>query len=102
MPRPREAIELMQETLIGEAAATGSAGVVLTDDELGEAEGLRHASRAVMDGATRHGTARLRRKDGSEIEVAYVSFRGSISALQQVVTVSWAVDAKRNGSGGGF
>ena len=132
MPRPREAIELLQETLIGEAAATGSAGIVLTDDDLrylaandaacdllgysrvellalevsdvvlGEAEGLRHASRAVMDGATRHGTARLRRKDGSEIEVAYVSFRGSISALQQVVTVSWAVDAKRNGSGGGF
>jgi len=132
MPRPREAIELLQETLIGEAAATGSAGIVLTDDDLrylaandaacdlvgysrgellalevsdvvlGEAEGLRHASRAVMDGATRHGTVRLRRKDGSEIEVAYVSFRGSISALQQVVTVSWAVDAKRNGSGGGF
>jgi len=132
MQRPREAIELLQETLIGEAAATGSAGIVLTDDDLrylaandaacdllgysrvellalevsdvvlGEAEGLRHASRAVMDGATRHGTARLRRKDGSEIEVAYVSFRGSISALQQVVTVSWAVDAKRNGSGGGF
>src|SRR5215207_5863332 len=34
MLRPRGAIELLQETLIGEAAATGSAGVVLSDDDL--------------------------------------------------------------------
>ena len=132
MVRARGAMELLQETLIGEAAATGSAAVVLTDDDLryvaandaacdllgysrpellalevsdvvlGEPEGLRHASRAVIDGATHHGTARVRRKDGSEVDVAYVSFRGSISALQQVVTVTWRLESKRNGSGGGF
>ena len=132
MSRPRGAIELMQETLIGEATATGSAAVVLSDDDLhyvaandaacdllgysrrellaldvsdvvlGEAEGLRHASGAVIDGATHHGNARVRRKDGLEIDVAYVSFRGSFSALRQVVTVTWPIDAKRNGSGGGF
>jgi PAS domain S-box-containing protein len=132
MSRPCGAIELMHETLIGEAAATGSAAVVLSDDDLryvaandaacdllgysrlellaldvsdvvlGEADGLRHASRAVIDGATHHGTACVRRKDGSEIEVAYVSFRGSISALQQVVTVTWPLEPNPNGSGGGF
>ena len=133
MPRPRQAIELLQETLLGEAAATGSAGVILSDDDLsyvaandaacdllgytrgellaldvsdvvvGEAEGMRDLSRAVIDGITHHGTARVRRKDGSEIDVAYVSFRGSISALQQVVTVTWPLaEAHRNGSGAGF
>jgi PAS domain S-box-containing protein len=132
MPRQRGAIELVQETLIGEAAATGSAAVILSDDELryvaandaacdllgysrtelldlevsdvvlGGREWIQQASRAVMDGATHHGTARIRCKDGSEIDVAYVSFRGSISALEQVVTVTWPVDAGSDGSGGGF
>jgi PAS domain S-box-containing protein len=132
MERPRGAIELVQETLIGEAAATGSAAVVLSDDDLryvaandaacdllgysrgellaldvsdivlGEPDGLRLASRAVIDGATHHGNARVRCKDGSEIDVGYVSFRGSISALDQVVTVTWPLDSNRNGSGGGL
>jgi len=134
MLRARGAIELLQETLIGEAAATGSAGVVLSDDDLryvavneaacnllgysrgellalevsdvvlGEPDGLRLASRAVIDGATRHGNARVRCKDGSEMNVGYVSFRGSISALDQVVTVTWPLDSERDGSvsDGGF
>src|SRR4051794_25200575 len=130
MSRPRGAIELLQETLIGEAAATGSAAVILSDDDLryvaannaacdllgysrlellaldvsdvvlAERDWIRQASRAVIDGATNHGTARVRCKDGSEIEVAYVSFRGSISALQQVVTVTWPLEPSPHGSGG--
>ena len=130
MPRPRGAIELMQETLIGEAAATGSVAVILSDDDLryvaandaacellgysrlellaldvadvvlAERDWIRHASRAVIDGATHHGTSRVRCKDGSEIEVAYVSFRGSISALEQVVTVTWPLEPNRDGSAG--
>ena len=134
MPRPRrEAIELLQETLLGEAAATGAAAVLLSDDDLhyvaandaacellgysrgellaldvskvmqSEPEQLRRASRAVMDGATYHGSATLRRKDGAEIDVGYVSFRGSISTLEQVVTVTWPLDGDgSNGSVGGF
>src|SRR5215207_7007181 len=104
MLRPRGAIELLQETLIGEAAATGSAGVVLSDDDLryvavnevackllgysrgelrgvevsdvllGEPDGLRLASRAVIDGATRHGNARFKWKTAYEMDVGYVSF----------------------------
>lgn len=130
MPRPpRQAIELLQETLIGEAAATGLAAVFLSDDDLryvaandaacdllgysrsellalevseivlSEPEQLRHASQAVIDGATHHGSAVVRRKDGAEIDVGYVSFRGSISALSQVVTVTWPLD-KLHGNGG--
>src|SRR3954452_9010206 len=132
MPGPRGAIELMQETLIGEAAATGSAAVILSDDDLryvaandaacdllgysrqellaldvsddvlAERDCIRKMSRAVIDGATHQGTGRVRCKDGSEIQVAYVSFRGSISALQQVVTVTWPLKPNPNGSGGGF
>ena len=131
MPRPpRQAIELLQETLIGEAAATGTAAVLLSGDDLRyvaandaacnllgysrsellalevseivllEPEQLRHVSQAVIDGATHHGSAVVRRKDGAEIEVGYVSFRGSISALSQVVTVTWRLDKPhRNGNG---
>lgn len=133
MPRPpRQAIELLQETLIGEAAASGSAGVLLSGDDLRyvaandaacdlfgysrsellglevsdivviEPEELRDASRAIIDGATHHGNMLARRKDGAEIDVGYVSFRGSISALLQVVTVTWPLNgASANGSGGG-
>jgi PAS domain S-box-containing protein len=132
MARPLGAIELMQETLIGEAAATGSAAVILSDDDLryvaandaacdllgysrlellaldvsdvvlAERDWIRHASRAVIDGATQHGTTRVRCKDGSEVDVAYVSFRGSISALQQIVTVTWPLKPNTTGFGGGL
>ncbi len=118
----RQALELLQETLIGEAAARGAAAVFVTGDDLryvavneaacdvlgytrdellalpvsdvviSTAEKLRNASLDVMDGQTLYGTARVRRKDGDEFSVRYVSFRGSISALRQVVTVTWPLD----------
>src|SRR4051795_12247547 len=86
----RHALELLQETLLGEAAATGAAGVFLTGDDLryvavneaacdilgyerdellalrvsdvviSDAERLRNASLDVMDGLTLYGTARVR------------------------------------------
>ncbi len=130
MPRPRQAIELLHETLLGEAAASGTAAFLLSGDDLryvaandaacallgytrdellalsvsdvvrADPERLRKDSGAVLDGATQHGTSHVRRKDGVELDVGFVSFRGAMGAVRQVVTVAWPLEPGGNGSNG--
>src|SRR5829696_1124260 len=130
MPQPRQAIELLHETLLGEAAASAAVIFLLSGDDLRyvaandaactllgytrdellelsmtdvvriDAERLRHESGAVLDGATRHGTWHVRRKDGAELDVGFVSFRGATGAVRQVVTVAWPLDGADGNSHG--
>jgi len=116
----RDALELVHETLLGEAVATSDAGVVVSDEALNylacntaactllgytreelvtlrvtdvvdaSAAALEHEALRVVDGLLRHGTIGVKRKDGTTLDVSYVSARGTLRRADHVVTVFWA------------
>lgn len=110
---------VVQEALLGQAAATAGAGVLVHDDTLryvaansaackllgytrdqllelrvsdvveGPAGGLLEAAREVADGKIRHGTVGVRRKDGRAFPAQYVSAPAEIGGLPFVITLLW-------------
>ena len=109
----------LQEALLGQAAASAGAGVLVNDDTLryvaansaackllgytrdqllelrvGDVAerptgGLVDAAREVLDGKIRHGTVSVRRKDGHSFPAQYVSTPAQIDGLPYGVTVLW-------------
>jgi PAS domain S-box-containing protein len=105
--------------LLGEAVASGRAAMVLSDDDLNyiaandaacvllgydrsELLALRvsdvvpkpHAtltarSRQIAGGRSRQGRTTVRRRDGSDLEIEYVSFASKVAGLPYVLTVFW-------------
>jgi PAS domain S-box-containing protein len=110
---------VVQEALLGQAAASAGAGVLVSDDTLRYVAansaackllgytrdqllqlrvsdiverptgGLLEAARAVSDGKIQHGTVSVRRKDGRTFPVQYVSTPATIGGLPFVLTLLW-------------
>jgi PAS domain S-box-containing protein len=108
-----------QEALLGQAASSAGAGLLVSDDTLryvaansaackllgytrdqllqlrvpdvvdGPTGGLLDAARAVADGKIQHGTASVRRKDGHSFPAQYVSVPATIGGLPFVFTLLW-------------
>ena len=106
------------ELLLGQAAATAGAGVLVSDDTarlvaansaacklLGytreqllqlrltyiadRASGIVESSREVVEGKIRHGTASVRRKDGESFPAQWVSVPARLDGLPYVLTLLW-------------
>jgi PAS domain S-box-containing protein len=110
---------VVQEALLGQAAAASGAGLLVNDDTLRyvatnsaackllgytrdqllglrvsdiverPSGGLLEAAREVADGKIRHGTVGVRRKDGQSFPVQYVSVPAEIGGLPFVLTLLW-------------
>ena len=110
---------VVQETLLGQAAASSGAAVLVSDDTLryvaansaackllgytrdqllrlrvsdiveGPNGGLVAAAREVADGKIRHGTVGVRRKDGRSFPAQYVSVPAEVGGLPFVLTLLW-------------
>ncbi|HVS86301.1 MAG TPA: PAS domain-containing protein [Gaiellaceae bacterium] len=107
-----------QELLLGRAAVTAGAGVLVSDDTarfvaansaacklLGytrdqllqlrlsdladRASGLVESAREVAGGKIRHGTASVRRKDGRTFPAQWVSVPAELEGLPHVLTLLW-------------
>lgn len=112
-------VAVVQEALLGQAAASAGAAVVVCDDTLRYVAansaackllgytrdqllerrvpdiversdgGLLDATREVADGKIRHGTVAVRRKDGRSFPAQYVSVPTEIGGLPFVLTMLW-------------
>lgn len=110
---------VVQEALLGQAAASCAAGLLVNDDTLRYVaansaackllgytrdqllqlrvadvverpeSGLLEAARHVADGKIRHGTVSIRRKDGRSFPVQYVSSPATVDGLPFVFTLLW-------------
>ncbi len=110
---------IVQETLLGQAAASAGAALLVSDDTLryvavngaactllgytrdellalrvsdvveGSEGSLVEAARRVSDGHVGHGTVTLRRKDGETFPAQYVSAPAAIGQLPFVLTFVW-------------
>ena len=110
---------VVQEALLGQAAAAAGAGVLVNDDTLRfvaansaackllgytrdqllelrvhdlverSSGGLVDAAREVIGGKIRHGTVSVRRKDGMSFPAQYVSAPAQIDGFPYVVTILW-------------
>jgi PAS domain S-box-containing protein len=106
------------ELLLGQAAATAGAGLLVSDDtsrvvaansaackllgyardqllqlRLGDladrTSGLVESAREVAEGKIRHGTASVRRKDGESFPAQWVSVPAQLEGLPYVLTLLW-------------
>lgn len=112
-------IRLVNETLLGEALMSGSLPVVVTDESLryvtvndaacellgysrgdllavsvanvavGRGESVVASLQRVAREGSATGTTAVRRADGTELELGYVSFATTIASMKHVVTVMW-------------
>ncbi len=110
---------IVQEALLGQAAASAGAALLVNDDTLryvaansaackllgytrdqllqlrvgdvveGPESGLLEAARQVADGKIRHGTVTVRRKDDRSFPVQYVSAPATVGGLPFVLTLLW-------------
>jgi PAS domain S-box-containing protein len=113
------AVAIVQEALLGQAAASAGAALLVSDDTLRYVAAndaacellgysrdellslrvrdvlqqpeasLRESARRVSDGQIAHGTLNARRKDGDSFPVQFVSTPAAVGGLPFVLTVLW-------------